>query len=86
MKSFQFTVRGHGPDEEFSLSVAAGCLFASLSSRPEDFSLRLPADMADCPVVWTFTHDATYSEDLMAFLEANLEGVRFLGHLGMYFS
>jgi hypothetical protein len=75
---YQFTVRGHGLDGDGIASLVSTCLFEAMTSSFEVFSEELPQNIADAPVIWTITHHATSTEEIVSFIEANLEGVKFL--------
>lgn len=74
----QFTVRGHGLDGDGIASLVSTCLFETMNSSFDIFSEELPQNIADAPVIWTITHHAASTEEIVSFIEANLEGVKFL--------
>ena len=72
---------GHGCEEEGICSLATACLFEALGSYNSVFNQALPRSIATAPILWTITHDANTTEEIVQFIEASLPGVRFLSHV-----
>jgi hypothetical protein len=68
-------------DDDGISFVAAKCIFDAMGFNSEAFNLVLPQNIADAPVVWTITHNAAFTEDIISFIEEGIGGVKFLCQL-----
>ena len=72
---------GHGREEEGVCNLAAACFFNALGSYNSTFCQTLPRSIANAPILWTITHDAKNTEEIMEFIESSLYGVKFVCHM-----
>ena len=77
----QFTIRGHGLDDEGICKLASKTLFESLGMYSDKFEFSSVRNIADMPIIWTITHSSDSTFDVINFIESNINGVRFLYHL-----
>lgn len=77
----QFTVRGHGFEEDGICQLASACLFEVMGRNEEGFRQIYHPSIADSPVVWTITHNTCDTKEIVQFIEAQLAGVAFLCHV-----
>jgi hypothetical protein len=73
----QFLVKSQGIDSDYITGLAACCLINAAYHHPDQYAIQVPVDRL---VVCEIIHDASVTENLIAVLEANLEGLRFLCH------
>jgi hypothetical protein len=78
--SLQFVVKGMGFDTEGLFPLVGLCTLNAVAFQPDRFVVQIPQSDDDRPVCWSIIHHASVTEHLVAFLEMQLEGVRFLSH------
>ncbi len=78
--ALQFVIRGHGPDNDHITALVGLCVLNSLAYESEQYYLADVEDVLDKPVIWNIIHDASMTENVCAYMEKRVSGLKFLAH------